>query len=206
MAKLRRGFKTEAEEISEETRAELGLNPMDRLDCLRLADDLCIPVGELRDLPKHGALPSNVSTLLAGAAGFSALTVLDGTRKLIVFNPNHPPGRRANSLAHELSHIILDHPAERIVGAGGCRPWNGEVEAEANWLAATLLVPRQGALEWVRKFGLSADGSEHFGVSRALFQWRINATGVKYHLEALVKRGWAPRTSLSAASPDRRRE
>lgn len=184
---LRRGFKTDAERISLELRGELGLTAHDRLDCLFLAAHLEVPIMKLGDLVSCGAATKSVTILAARSARFSALTVAEGSRKLIVYNQRHPPGRQANSLAHELSHIILDHPQVPALGAGGCRYWNSQHEEEADWLAGALLVPREGAVRWLYKGGSSTGGAEFFGVSLALFEWRINHSGafrqVQYGLQ-----------------------
>lgn len=188
-ASLRRGFKGEAERLSLSVRAELGLKAGDRLDCLDLADQMGIPVISMTALGQDGAHPESISRLLAPEAGFSALTVCDGTRRLIVYNPGEPRGRRANSLAHELSHIVLEHRPAPAIGDGGCRLWDAKLEAEADWLGGALLVPREGALAWLKRGGDLNDGAEHFGVSRSLFQWRVNQTGVARQLEALRRKG-----------------
>src|SRR5690348_12993420 len=115
---FRRGFKADAERISLAVREELGLGITDALNCLELCTHLSIPVLALTELQAMGALPKSVVQLQRDQAGFSALTVSAGTRRLIVYNPRHPPGRRANSLAHELSHIILEHPLAPALGTG----------------------------------------------------------------------------------------
>ena len=161
-----------------EVRAELELNPFEPLNCLDLAAHYSIPVVALSELKSDGAQPESIRRLQSNAARFSALTVCAGTRRLIVFNHRHPPGRQANSLAHELSHVILEHPPAPAVGEGGCRYWDGRLEDEADWLAATLLVPREAALRWIRGGRTIEDGANHFGVSVALFKWRVNSTGV----------------------------
>jgi hypothetical protein len=181
---LRRGFKTEAERISIGLRQELGLSPFERLDCTQLCKHLGVPILTIDELRHDGAALKYIAILKAPSSGFSALTVSAGTRRLIVFNPRHPPGRRTNSLAHEISHIILEHPFTPALGIGGCRNWHEDLEAEADWLAGTLLVPREGALEWMRIDGSIEDGAEHFGVSQALFRWRVNQTGVARQIEA----------------------
>src|SRR5580693_4946904 len=85
--------------------------------------------------------------------------------------------RRANSLAHELSHILLEHPMSPALGDGGCRSWDARLEAEADWQAGALLVPRDAGLVWMRSNGSLEQGATHFGVSIPLFQWRVNQTG-----------------------------
>jgi Zn-dependent peptidase ImmA (M78 family) len=187
MDALRRGFKTKAERIATAMRAELQLDLSDRLDCLKLADHLGIPVIALRELANDGASATSIRRMLAADAKFSAMTLCIGTRRLIVYNPIHSVGRRANSRAHELSHVILEHPPSHQIGDGGCRMWNARLEAEADWLAGALLVPREGALRWMRNDG-TVDGAVSFGVSTALFRWRVNQTGVAKQLNASRRR------------------
>jgi hypothetical protein len=173
---LRRGFKAEAERISLELRAELGLAPGDRLDPRDLARHLGIPVVPLRDL-KGEVDDARLELLLARDSPLSALTVCAGTRRLIVYNQRHPPGRRASSLAHELAHVILEHPAGPVLDPTGHRLWDAEREAEADWQAGALLVPREGVLAWLRREKAPDGGATHFGVSRALFRWRLYQSG-----------------------------
>ena len=120
--------------------------------------------------------------LSSDQADFSAATICYGTRKIIVFNQNHPPGRTVNSLAHELSHIILEHPAKPAIGTGGCLLWNKDHEDEADWLAGAILVPRDGAFHWLRSGADPRSVAQIFGVSAALFNWRTNQTGVRHQL------------------------
>jgi Zn-dependent peptidase ImmA (M78 family) len=175
---LRRGFKAEAEKIAQVVRAELGLQPLDALDCFALAEAWGIPVVSLGELREDGAKDRSVRRLLSEDAGFSATTVVLGTKRLIVYNPRQTPGRSASNLSHELSHLILEHEAAPAIGIGGCRHWDGVQEAEADWLGATMLVPRESALEWMLQSGDVEDGARNFGVSVELFRWRVNHTGV----------------------------
>jgi hypothetical protein len=184
MAGLRHGFKAEAERLALEVRAELDLGTLSPIDCIELCRVLGVPVVTVADLVSSGASPRSVQSLLAPSAKFSALTVAAGTKRLIVYNPQHPAGRRANSLAHELSHMLLEHPLLPALGNGGCRLWNSTLEDEADWQAGALLVPREAALEWMRSNGSIEEGAAQYGVSRALFQWRVNQTGVMRQLEA----------------------
>lgn len=186
---LRHGFKAEAERLAIEVRNELELGPSDPIDCIEVCNRLSIPVLTVPQLVAAGASPHSVQCLLSPGAKFSALTVAAGTKRLIVYNPVHPPGRQANSLAHELSHILLEHPLAPALGNGGCRAWNSVLEAEADWQAGTLLVPRDAALEWMRTNGSMEEGATHFGVSQALFQWRVNQTGVMRQLAAISSFG-----------------
>jgi hypothetical protein len=181
---LRRGFKSDAERIAEFVRHDLGLNALDRLDCFALAEQWGIPVVSLGELREDGAGQESIRRLMSAEAGFSATTVVVGTRRLIVYNPRHAPGRSANSLAHELAHVILEHEPAPAIGIGGCRHWDARQEAEADWLGGVLLVPRSSALAWMLRKDDLNEGARHFGVSADLFRWRVNHTGVVRQIEA----------------------
>ncbi|MBK9610665.1 MAG: ImmA/IrrE family metallo-endopeptidase [Dehalococcoidia bacterium] len=64
--------------------------------------------------------------------------------KAIFYNPAQPRGRAANSLAHELAHIVLEHEPEIALASDGNRNWNVVQEEEATWMAATVLVLGMG--------------------------------------------------------------
>src|SRR5262245_60447261 len=119
---MRQGFVCEAEELALAVRAELGLEADDRLDCEALAAAWGIPVVSIAGLHEAGARPASIHRLtVASPASFSAGTVLCGTTRLIVVNPAHSAGRLANSLAHELAHLLLEHQPGPAIGRGGCR-------------------------------------------------------------------------------------
>ena len=184
---LRRGFKSEAERIAELVRGDLGLAPLDRLDCFALASAWGIPVVSLGELREDGASEASIRRLTSEDAGFSATTIVAGPRRLIVYNPRQGPGRKASSLAHELAHVILEHEAAPAIGAGGCRNWDGRQEGEADWLGGALLVPRAGALEWMLESDDVDAGARNFGVTVELFRWRINHTGVVRQAQKLKR-------------------
>src|SRR5262245_4169951 len=103
----RRGFAAEAERLAASVRAELGLGVHDRLDPRCLADEYGVPIASITDLVAEGADPASIHQLTAVGPGcFSAGTVLVGASRLIVFNPVHTAGRLANSVTHELAHLL----------------------------------------------------------------------------------------------------
>jgi Zn-dependent peptidase ImmA (M78 family) len=184
---FRRGFKADAERTAELVRSDLGLGPLDRLDCFALAEAWGIPVVSLGELREDGASEASIRRLMSPEAGFSATTIVVRPRRLIVYNPRHEQGRKASSLAHELAHVILEHEAGPAIGVGGCRHWDGRQEAEADWLGSALLVPRAGALEWMLERDDVEAGARNFGVSVELFRWRINHTGVVRQAQKLKR-------------------
>jgi Zn-dependent peptidase ImmA (M78 family) len=180
---FKRGFKAEAERIALEIRGELGLRPVDPLDSFRLAAHLEIPVYGLRQLRRFSANPVFIN-LFSGSEqdSFSAITVFIGTRRIIIHNETHAPTRQLSNLAHEISHCLLEH-APTPISSSGCRHWESDVEDEASWLGAALLVPREGALQLALKgCDISAIAST-FRVSEVLCRWRIAQTGIPYQLQ-----------------------
>jgi Zn-dependent peptidase ImmA (M78 family) len=173
--------------MAADLRKEFGLDPVSPLNCIDICKELGIPVIPISNLIVSGAERESVGCLTASTAKFSAMTVASGTKRLIVYNPTHPAGRRANSLAHELSHIILEHPMSHALGVGGCRRWNSVLEDEADWQAGALLVPRQAALEWMQANKSLEEGALNYGVSLPLFRWRVHQTGVVRQIQARQK-------------------
>ena len=173
---LIRGFKTRAEQLAQEVRRDLGLRPTDPLDPVALATRLGTFVMPIEDLVLDGATPKAIHRLQS-CGEFSAATLTTSRNRLILYNSREPLTRLANSLTHELSHLLLAHEAAPALDDLACRIWNTQQEEEANWLAATLLVPRSAALQIVRSDLSLADAARVYGVSVRLMGWRLNTTG-----------------------------
>ena len=184
----RRGFKAEAERIALEARAELGLSATDALDVTALATHLEIPVLAMSSLCASDGTSGFLDVLrFREQESFSALTLFTGTARLIVHNDSHHPHRQSSNIAHELSHCLLEHPPAPLVSDTGCRYWNPKFEAEADWLGAALLVPRDGGL-CLAKRGWDLDRiAEHYNVSEPLCRWRLQQTGVIKQVERLAR-------------------
>lgn len=175
---LARGFKSQAEVLSEETRAELGLSVFDRLDPLRLAAHLEIPVWPLSGFVGQASMrPEDVSVLMdPDTSPLSAVTVFDGTRRVIVHNDNHTAGRQASNLCHELAHGLLLHPATPALSERGLRNWDQTIEDEATYLGATLLIPGKAARGATTLGMQPAEVARRYGCSVELAIWRLSTT------------------------------
>ncbi|HEX4023074.1 MAG TPA: ImmA/IrrE family metallo-endopeptidase [Acidobacteriaceae bacterium] len=178
---FRRGFKTSSEETALKIRRKLELAPHAPVDPGAIARLLAIPVLLLKELSE---LPDEIRLRLMRdhSDAWSAITVSDGNKHLIVLNPTHAPTRTNSSLAHEIAHVILSHePSMMFVtpqSGVSLRTYNKDQEDEANWLAGCILLPRD-ALVHIRHRGLTDDEiTAEYGVSPAMFRFRINATGV----------------------------
>jgi hypothetical protein len=192
---FRRGFKTEANELVTEVRAELGLSLFDRLDLHALARWLDIPIVPLSDFLE--AAPAVQHLLEVEPDVFSAVTVFAGSRRTIVHNDAHAPSRQQSNVSHELAHGLLLHPPTPALDNKGCRHWNQDIEDEAAWLGGALLVPEAATMAIAKGSWSYAEAAQHFRVSPAMIRYRLNATGAVIRAQRIVAR--------RAANPSRRR-
>jgi Zn-dependent peptidase ImmA (M78 family) len=172
-------FRAECEEIALELRREIGLDSQDRLDPCDRAEDMAIDVftiARFREL-----YPDAVDQLAErDTEAFDAMVVFNGTRCLILVNPSQSPEEEALSIAHEIAHIELEH--ERLKAPlfdrkGRRRSWHPREEAEAEYLARTMLVPKVAIEPVLARLGGNVDAAAaHFGVSVALFRKRMDET------------------------------
>lgn len=110
-------------------------------------------------------------------SAFSATAVLRGPNAIIVVNDAHTSERQANSVAHELAHLLLDHPPGPMIDDYGARTLTKDHEDEANWLAGCLLVPGSGISQTMSECGGTLEvAAAHYGVSVELMRWRQNMT------------------------------
>ncbi len=181
---LRHGFKSEAEYYARELRRDLKLSPKAPLCPWKLAFHLEItahPLSKFRSL-----LEKEIAYLLTkGAATFSAVTMfggLHGTVRTIIYNDGNAKTRQAADLSHELSHAILGHPPTSLFDDDPVH------DAEAKWMGPCLLVPKEAALD-ILKRNLQIDvAAEEYGVSSALMKMRLQASGAMTILKRMNKR------------------
>lgn len=155
---------------------ELGLGPTARLDPWQLAHRLDIPVLALSDLGEHA--PGAVHHFhQIDASEFSAVTVFRGSRRVVVYNDAHSPGRQASDVGHELAHGLLLHEPSPALDSDRSRLWNPEMEEEADWLAGAILVSDEAAFS-IAAHRVPIDlAAEQYGVSEPMMRFRLNVTG-----------------------------
>ena len=191
---MRRGFKSWCERAAAEYRAALGVPMEAALDPYALAEHLDVRVLMPEDIPRIAPASAKQLRGVAGQANWSAVTIFQGGARLVILNSGHPGTRQANSLAHELAHIILNHTSDNAqVSQQGFlfrNNFDKEQEDEANWLAACLLLPREGLLQAYRSKPIPAALAQHFRVSQKLVNWRLRMTGIMHQaLGGRVKSG-----------------
>jgi Zn-dependent peptidase ImmA (M78 family) len=182
---LRRGFKAWCENAAWGFRRDLGLDKAARLDPRHLARHVGVAIWTPHEI--QGLDPVVLNYLLkVDSASWSAVTLTVGRASVIIINSSHAASRQNNSLAHELSHLILKHePAKAFVTPDGMmmmNHYNPTHEEEASCLSSTLLVPREGLLRLLSLGHNDEQMASHFAVSLDLLRMRKNITGVARQL------------------------
>jgi hypothetical protein len=167
---FRRGFKAEANRIAIRVREKLGLRPIDPIDPVEMCAEFDI------DLIKLSELECDCSSFLdRDSSSFSAVTVPRGLRVAIVHNDTHNPSRQRSNICHELAHCFLGHECAPPLTSNGERTRNSGIEAEANFLAGTLLITNEAAVYIVRA-GLVNVAQGLYGVSQVMLDFRLRVS------------------------------
>lgn len=191
MPSFDRGFKTWAERTALSLRKDLDLAPTAPLPPDVLAAHLEVTLWTPNDIV---GFPDECKTQLleTDKAGWSAITLSNGSKDTVIYNPSHTKGRISSDIMHELSHLVSGHEPSRIVvsadGDAVLRSYDQKQEDEASWLGACLLLPREALLH-IKLGALTSDRvCALYSVSPQLLQYRINVTGVKYQVGRLHNR------------------
>ena len=113
-------------------------------------------------------------------SGGAASIKLPSGEKLIILNPTHGRNRHAATLMEEISHVFLGHKPSRLAvenkGRDGrtiARDYNHDIEEEAYGTGAAALIPYSSLKKMVLDGKTAQQIARHFGVSRALVEFRI---------------------------------
>lgn len=188
---FRHGFKSWCERIALEKRAELGLQPLDRLDPNDVAKQLGVVVRFPQDVP--GLSSGCLKRLLEDDPdGWSAVSLRQGSRTIIIMNSAHSKARQASDLMHELAHLLLAHTPARVDVTKDMqlllRTHDRGQEDEANWLAGCLLLPRPIVMTVHRKRQAATATAHEYGVSVDMVNYRLRVTGVGIQEQRLQAR------------------
>ena len=110
------------------------------------------------------------------------MTLKESGVTAIIVNPSHSRGRQSSTLMHELAHVILKHVPVRVdlstTGMLLLSDYSEDAEAEADWLAAAMLLPRDVLIHHRRRGETINEIATAFGTSDRLCEWRLRMTGV----------------------------
>jgi Zn-dependent peptidase ImmA (M78 family) len=173
---MQRGFKSYAEQIAGEVRAEMGISPDGRLCAFALAEHLGVPTIPFSTLLADSQLSGNQREALHREVHGLCVPIADG-RRGIIYNDSNPPTRRQSDVAHEAAHVLLQHSISDAFARQG--PRTIEQEAEAVFLGGALLIPLPAAMSILRRGLTTADAAEAFGVSENMVTYRCNVSGAR---------------------------
>jgi Zn-dependent peptidase ImmA (M78 family) len=187
---VRHGFKAHAERLSVKAREELGLTLSAPLDPWIYANHLGVLVLDFRELDLS---PECCQRLLdVDRDSWSGMTIREAETTAILVNPSHARSRQSSTLMHELAHFMLKHVPVRVdVSPSGMlllSEYSDEGEAEADWLASALLLPRDILMRYRRRGDSVFQIASAFGTSEQLCEWRLRMTGVDIQLRRMVAR------------------
>lgn len=160
-------------------------NDLTRLDPHLLAKYAGLIVFEFHQIE---GLSEETRELLLGDAkdswsGGAASRTLPSGEKLIILNPTHQKNRHAATLMEEICHVFLGHRPSRLAiesrdrdGNVKARDYDAAIEEEAYATGAAALVPYAGLKKLVGSGRTVAQIARHFGVSRALVEYRLKVT------------------------------
>jgi IrrE N-terminal-like domain len=180
---LRRGFKAEAERTAVDYRKMLDLQPHDPLPAALLADHLKVRMLSPKEIP--GIPPDLLAELLGdGTSSWSAAIYERETKRYVIHNPTHSPGRQESNLMHELAHAHLQHPLGSLqLAINGLllplRKYNEVHEAEAECLGACLQLPKEALIYHTLVRKKSAEEiAEQFNANLTMVTYRLRISGV----------------------------
>jgi hypothetical protein len=192
MGKLvRRGFKAEAERQAASLRKIVGCGEYESMHLPKLARHLKVAVVAADRV--LGQVDSLLELHKEQPGAWSAATLELVDRTVVVYNPvtiegkvlspelAQRDGRTRSNIAHELSHIVLQHRLRQVqrIGNHSFFSCDAEQEAEANWLAGALLLPRPLLLKSERDgVPLAVVAADHC-VTDIMVNFRLNATGAR---------------------------
>lgn len=195
MVQVRRGFKTWCENASRGYRREMGIDPCAALDPRLLAQKLNVVIWPVGDIP--GLDEQHVARLtVTERDAWSAATIRDGDKSLIIVNEGHSLSRQNNSICHELGHIELRHVAPKMMMLGDglmmMADYDPVMEEEATIFAGAILAPREALLKWISQGLSTAELANYFGVSSKLIEMRKHITGIGFQLARRQRGTWVP--------------
>ena len=166
---FRRGFKAEANRIALRVREKMGLEAIAPLEPTAVCDAFDIKLIRLSDLDSK-------CRFLRETSSFSAVTVPYAHQTAIVHNDAHHPHRQRSNVCHELAHCFLGHKCAPPLTEDGERIHDKGIEAEANFLCGSLLIPNEAAIHIVSQ-GWTSQAQSIYGVSEAMLNYRLRLSG-----------------------------
>jgi transcriptional regulator with XRE-family HTH domain len=173
--------KTEMEEMAQQLRKDLGVQPGERIESL----DINIAGVDVFSVSDVVGLSRECAEFLLGegAHEWSAMSVpmdLSEDTWAILRNDKHTMERQRVTYLEECWHILLGHRLTRIAKIADAygRTYDSSEEHDAFYLAAATLLPEAAVRTAVDASESAAQIAERFGASVELVEYRIKRLGL----------------------------
>ena len=179
-------------EVAVQERDELGLGLMQPLDPYELAEKHGVRVYPLSVLANDHCPESTIAHFkVTNSKAWSAALIPVGTARIIIENDSHGVVRRRSSVAHEMSHHLLEHEfAKGLIGEDHSRLYSKMVEKQALFLSGELLAPTNACRKLAFRDADNAAVADLFNVSTQFAQMQMKGPR-QYAKYALAKQAKA---------------
>lgn len=188
---MRRGFKSAADRHAADLREAVGCSEYETIDLPRLARHLKVTV--LAADKVLGSLEPLQALHAEQKGAFSAATFIVPGRTVVFYNPidlngcyitpteAKRDGRTRSNIAHEFSHLVLGHQVREVQKIAGHSFFtcDAEQETEANWLAASMLLPRKLLLAAAYRGDTDDEIARDYNVTKQMATFRMNTSGAR---------------------------
>lgn len=184
----------EMAKVAAEERAALGLNLMDPLDPYILAETWGIPVYAISVLSAEDCPSETIEHFRTSSSKrWSAALIPVGSGRIIIENDSHQTVRRRSSVAHEMSHHILEHAfPEGVLGSDHDQLYSKTLEKQALFMSGELLAPNEACKKLAFKDADNATVADRFNISTQMAQMQMKGPR-SYAKHALAKQARARR-------------
>lgn len=173
--------KGQMENLAERFRSDLGINPDDPLDSLRVSIDNVA----IETVSNSSCLQERTRRKLMGQLcdEWSAMSVpLDAIQDhwVVLLNDCHVRERQRVTILEEYWHILLGHRLTKVAKFGNIygRTYDSAEEHDAYYLASACLLPKTAFTSAVESGRSSDEIASQFGTSRELVDYRKKRLGL----------------------------
>lgn len=180
----------EMAKLAADEREALGLGLMDPLDPYLLAQKWGIPVYPISALVADGCPEETIEHFrTTSSKRWSAALIPVSRSRIIIENDSHQIVRRRSSVAHEMSHHLLEHDfPEGALSSEHDKVYSNSVEKQALFMSGELLAPNAACKKLAFRGADNAAVAATFNISTQMAQMQMKGPRT-YAKHALVKQG-----------------
>lgn len=165
----------EMAKIAAQEREALGLGLMDALDPYLLAEKWGIPVYPITALGDDECPDETIEHFrTTSSKRWSAALIPVGRSRIIIENDSHQTVRRRSSVAHEMSHHLLEHVfPEGVLSSDHDKLYSKTAEKQALFMSGELLAPNAACRKLAFRGADNAAVAATFNISTQMAQMQM---------------------------------